>query len=114
MSRIDDVLSMKNVAEEAKEELKDAKRAVNDLKSLASVAGSPGGDTLLAMLREDCRDLLLNMLQAKKNGQSEQILAYLSDFEAKFTLFNTIKSAPEDYEYSDNSLNERVEEILEG
>lgn len=118
MSRIDDALELKNLHPDARKELKDAKQTVDDLASLAQVAGSAGGSKLLEMLKEDCRDLLAQMLTAKKAaevGWQEKILhSIIPDFEAKFTLFNTIKSAEKDYQEADDALTERLDEILEG
>lgn len=113
MSRLDDVLNMKNVADEAKDELVNAKQAVRDLKSLAMVAESEGGKQLYNILKEDCRDILLKLLNAKAEFDDKKVMALLSDFEAKFTLFNTLKSAPQDYEEAEDALEERVDEILE-
>lgn len=114
MGRIDDVLKMKNLNSGAKEEIRDAKLANADLKALAGVAESEGGSQLLDALKEDCRTILLQMLTAKKEGEGEKVLPLLSDFEAKFTLYNTIKSASQDYEDAEKSLDARVDEILEG
>lgn len=118
MSRIDDALKLNNLNPEARTELKDAKQTVNDLASLAQVAGSAGGTVLLEMLREDCRDILTQMLNVKKAGevgwQDKLVNSLLPDFEAKFTLFNTIKSAEKDYQEADQALEERLDEILEG
>lgn len=114
MSRIEDVLKMENVAEGAKEELRDAKKAVQDLKALANLSQSEGGERLLDMLQEDCRDILLRLLKAKEAHKTDEIMVLLSDFEAKFTLYNTIKSASRDYSEADEALSERLDEILEG
>lgn len=112
--RIEDALELQHLDPEAKQELKDANQSVKDLKAMAMVAGSEGGTKLLEMLKEDCRDILTQMLNAKKAGEVEKVMPLLSDFEAKFTLFNTIKSAEKDYQDADDALNERLEEILEG
>lgn len=118
MNRLDDVLKMKNVAEGAKEELIDAKQSVRDLKSLAMVANSEGGKQLYDILKEDCRDIITQMINtkraAKTGWENEIISSLLPTFEAKFTLFNTLKSAPQDYEDAEEALEERVDEILEG
>ena len=114
MNRLDDVLKIKHLDPEAKEELKEAKQSVKDLRALANVATSEGGEQLLNMLQEDCRDLLLKMMNAKSENKTENVLIYLSDFEAKFTLFNTIKSAPSDYSDSDEALDAHLDEILKG
>lgn len=118
MSRIEDALKLNNLNPDARQELKDAKQTVDDLASLAQVAGSAGGTKLLEMLKEDCRDLLAQMLNVKKAGEvgwQEKILhSIIPDFEAKFTLFNTIKSAEKDYQEADEALEHRLDEILEG
>lgn len=118
MSRVDDVIELQNLSPQAKEELKDAKQAVSDLASLAQVAGSVGGTVLLEMLKEDCRDILTQILNVKKvaeeGWQDKLVNSLLPDFEAKFTLFNTIKSADIDYKEMDQALEDRLDEILEG
>lgn len=113
MSRIDDVLQMNNLVEGAKEEIKNADQATKDLEHLAHLAQSPEGDTLTEMLREGCRDALFQMLTAKSQGEEEKIMPLLADFEAKFTLYNTIKSAPQDYSDAREALEERLDEILQ-
>lgn len=114
MSRLDEVLKMDNLAEGAKDELRNAKDGVNDLQAISNVAESVGGQKLLEMLQEDCRDILLKILKAKDEGKVDTVMTLLSDFQAKFTLFNTLKSAPREYADADEALQERLEEILEG
>lgn len=118
MSRIDDVLELQNLDPDARKELQDAKKAVKDLEALASLAHSVGGQELCNILKDDCRDILTQMINTKIMGaegwQDKVINSLLPDFQAKFTLYNTIKSAEVDYRDSVEALNARVEEILEG
>lgn len=113
MSRLDDILNRDDVASDTKSELKDAQKSVKDLEAVAQVAQSEGGKILFDMLKEDCRDVLVAMLNAKKLGETEKVMPLLSDFEAKFTLLNTLKSAGQDYEDAQAALEERMEEVLE-
>lgn len=114
MSRIDDVLELENLDTEARKELQNGKEALKDLEALASVASSNGGTVLLEILKETARDTLLKMITAKTAGETEKIMPLLADFEANFTLYNTIKSAAQDYESAEEQLNDRIDEIIEG
>lgn len=114
MSRLEEILKMDNLAEGAKDEIRNAKDSVNDLQAISNVAESVGGQKLLEMLQDDCRDLLLKVLKAKEDNEVDKVMTLLSDFQAKFTLFNTIKSAPKEYADADEALSERLDEILEG
>lgn len=117
MSRLEDILKRDDVDSGAKAELKDAQESVKDLQAIAQVAASEGGQKLFEMLKEDCRDVLVQMLNCKKAGEvgwESRIIGFLSDFEAKFTLYNTLKSANQDYEDAEAQLEERIEEIIEG
>jgi hypothetical protein len=116
--RVEDAIKLEHLDPEAREELKDADQTVKDLEAIAMVSTSSGGLQLTEMLREDCRDLLIQVINAKKeaNGgwQDHVVNNLLPSFEAKFTLFNTIKSASLDYDEAEKALNDRLEEILEG
>lgn len=117
MSRLEDILKRDDVDADAKGELKDAQESVKDLQAIAQVAASEGGQKLFEMLKEDCRDVLVQMLNTKKVGEvgwEAKIVGLLSDFEAKFTLYNTLKSANQDAEDAEEQLEQRIEEIIEG
>lgn len=113
MSRIDEVLELKNLAPSAREELKDAKQALLDLNAISQVSQSEGGKRLQEVLKEDCRDLILKMLKAKDENKMDNVMACLSDFQAKFTLFNTIKTASDDHTEGVETLEKKIEEILD-
>lgn len=116
MARLEDILKRDDVDADAKGELRDAQESVKDLAAIAQVAASEGGQKLFEMLREDCRDVLVQMLNIKKAGEvgwEARIVGCLSDFEAKFTLYNTLKSANQDYEDAEAQLEQRIEEIVE-
>ena len=113
MSRLDEVLKLQTLDEGAKQELKDADEVVGDLSAISQVAQSEGGKVMLELLKDDCSELLIAILGAKKEGNSEVVNNLLSDFEATYTLYNTIKSASKDHTEAFQALKARMDEIID-
>jgi hypothetical protein len=114
MGKLEDALKLENLDPEAKGELKDTKDKIVELEAIKQVAMSEGGAKLLTMLKEDSRDLLLQLLTSYREAPREELVGLISSFEAKYTLYNHIKSAESDLKDEKERADIRVDEILEG